>query len=98
VETAALWRLHRHPTLQNCGKLDLALVPVLSGSRTQLELLLRNGDHTFQTPINVTVPAFGSALVNDLNAGVADLVLESNNGLTVLLNQTPSFTFAASNS
>lgn len=77
------------------GKLDLAVVPVTSNPRTQLELFLGNGDHTFQAPITINVPEYESAFVNDLNAdGVADLVLEGNRGLTVLLNQTPSFTFA----
>ncbi len=78
------------------GKLDLAVVPLLFGLPSEVELFLGNGDHTFQAPITVSVPIYDPALVVDLNAdGVADLVLEGNSGLTVLLNQTPSFTFLA---
>jgi hypothetical protein len=78
------------------GKLDLAVIPVTSNPRNQLELFLGNGDHTFQAPMTISVPVYDSAVVDDLNAdGVADLVLVGKGGLTVLLNQTPSFTFAA---
>jgi hypothetical protein len=66
-------------------KLDLlTLTPsfsIANGASTQLQLLLGNGDGTFQTPSNVTVAASGtptstySVLVSDLNKdGKLDLV------------------------
>jgi hypothetical protein len=70
------------------GKLDLALICSGTASAPVLDVLLGNGDGTFQAPVSYAIGLGGGAVVGDFNGdGILDLAAGGTDGINVLIGK-----------